>query len=60
MLFETCEKAMPIHDLENMLTNIDNAFSEELLKLIDIKEKPDIEAYKKVKIYLNSGLHTST
>ena len=50
MLSKIREKNMSIHSIENMLTNIDDTFSERLLKLIDLKEKTDVEVYKKANI----------
>ncbi len=36
--------------LEDILTNVEDTFSERLLKLIDIKNKSDVEVYKKANI----------
>ncbi len=45
-----CHSPQPKRSLHAILTNIDDTFSLRLLKLIDIKQKTDVEVYKKANI----------
>ncbi len=43
-------KAQKARSLDDILTEVDDTFSQRLLKLIDIKQKTDVEVYKKANI----------
>lgn len=49
-LSASCLPAMPVHGLDDLMDNLDEPFSEALLKLIDAKGKTDVEVYKKANI----------
>lgn len=49
-LSASCLPATPVHGLDDLMDNLDEPFSDALLKLIDAKGKTDVEVYKKANI----------
>ncbi len=47
---QVCKAAKALRTLDNIVSKVEDTFSQRLLKLIDIKNKTDVEVYKKANI----------